>query len=114
MFSLIGGIVPRSSGVLVSAYRCSAYGSSDPFSSLGTFSGSFIGDLVLLPMDDCEHPILYLPGTGIASQERTISGSCQQDPVGICLVSGFGGCLWDRSPSGGVSGWSFLQSLLQY
>jgi hypothetical protein len=29
------------------------------------------------------------------------------------IVSGFGGCLWDRSPSGAVSGWSFLQSLFQ-
>jgi hypothetical protein len=28
------------------------------------------------------------------------------------LVTGFGGFLWDRSPSGAVSGWSFLQSLL--
>jgi hypothetical protein len=34
-------------------------------------------------------------------------------PVGICLVSGFGGCLWDGSPSGAVSGWSFFQSLLR-
>jgi hypothetical protein len=29
------------------------------------------------------------------------------------IVSGFGGCLWDASPGGVVSGWSFLQSLLQ-
>ena len=28
------------------------------------------------------------------------------------IVSGFGGCLWDRSPGGTVSGLSFLQSLL--
>jgi hypothetical protein len=32
---------------------------------------------VFHPIDDCEHPFLYLPGTGIASQERAISGSCQ-------------------------------------
>jgi hypothetical protein len=38
-------------------------------------SGSFIGDLVLHPMDDSEHPLLYLPGTGIASQDTAISGS---------------------------------------
>jgi hypothetical protein len=29
------------------------------------------------------------------------------------IVSGFGGCLWDGSPSGAVSGLSFFQSLLQ-
>jgi hypothetical protein len=28
------------------------------------------------------------------------------------IVSGFGGCLWNGSPGGAVSGWSFLQSLL--
>jgi hypothetical protein len=28
------------------------------------------------------------------------------------IVSGFGGCLWDGSPGGAVSGWSFHQSLL--
>jgi hypothetical protein len=70
-----------------------------------SFSSSFIGDLVLHPMDDCEHPLLDLPGTGRASQETAILGSCQQNLVGICLVSGFGGCLWDGSPGGAVSGW---------
>ena len=28
------------------------------------------------------------------------------------IVSGFGGCIWDRSPGGAASGWPFLQSLL--
>ena len=51
---------------------------------MGTFSSSFIGDPVLHPMDDCEHPLLYLPGTGRASQETALSGSCQQALVGIC------------------------------
>ena len=83
-----------------------------PLQLLGYFSGSFIGDLVLHPMDDCEHPLLYLPGTGRALQETAISGSCQQALVGICLVTGFG-CLWGGSPSGAVSGWSLLQALLQ-
>jgi hypothetical protein len=42
------------------------------FSSLqlpGNFSGSFIGDLGLCPIDDYEHSLLYLPGTGRASHE---------------------------------------------
>jgi hypothetical protein len=29
---------------------CSSYGAANPFSSLGTFSSSFIGDLVLCPV----------------------------------------------------------------
>ena len=71
-------------GVLVSSYCCSTYRVADPFSSLGTFSSSFIGDPVFHPIDDCEHPLLYLSGMGITSQETAISGSCQQNLVGIC------------------------------
>jgi hypothetical protein len=29
------------------------------------------------------------------------------------IVSEFGGCLWDGSPGGAVSGWSFIPSLLR-
>jgi hypothetical protein len=75
------------------------------------FSGSFIGDLVLHPMDDCEHPLPYLPGTYRASQKTAISGSYQQALDGICLVTGFGACLWVGTPSGAGSGCSFLQAL---
>ena len=70
--------------VLASSYCFSSYGASDPFSSLGTFSSSFTGDLVLHPMDDCEHPLLYLPGTNKSPQDTTILGSCLQALVGIC------------------------------
>ena len=69
--------------VLVSSY-CSTYRIADPFSSQGTFSSSFIGAPVFHPIDDCEHPLLYLPGTGIASLETAISGSFQQNLAGIC------------------------------
>jgi hypothetical protein len=59
----------RGQGVLVSSYCCSSYKVTDPFSSLDTFSSSSIRVPVFPPIADCEHPILYLPGTGIASQE---------------------------------------------
>jgi hypothetical protein len=39
---------------------------------------------VFYPIDDCESPLLYLPGTGKASQETAISGSLQQNLAGIC------------------------------
>jgi hypothetical protein len=74
-----GGVV-----VLVSSYCSFSYRDADPFSSLGTFSSSFIGGPVFHPIDDCEHPLLYLLGTGLASQETAISGSCQQNFAGIC------------------------------
>jgi hypothetical protein len=39
--------------VLVSSYCCSSYRAADPFSSLGTFSSSFIRGPVFYPIDDC-------------------------------------------------------------
>jgi hypothetical protein len=38
---------------------------------------------VIHPIADCEHPLLCLPGTGIASQETAISGSFQQNLAGV-------------------------------
>jgi hypothetical protein len=63
---------------------------ADSISSLGTFSSSFIGVPVFHPIDDCEHPLLYLPDTGMASQDIAILGSCQQNLAGICNSV----CVW--------------------
>jgi hypothetical protein len=73
----------RALGVLVSSYCCSIYRVADPFSSLGIFSSSSFGGPVFHPIADCEHPLLGLPGTGIASQEIAISGSFQQNLAGV-------------------------------
>jgi hypothetical protein len=71
-------------GILISSYCCSTYRVADPFSSLGTFSSSSIGVPVFHPIDDCEHPLMYLPGTGKASEETSISESFQQNLAGLC------------------------------
>jgi hypothetical protein len=62
---------------------------------------------VFSPIDDCEHPLLYLSGTGIASQEF-YQGPVSKILLAYAIVSGFGGFMWDGSPSGAVSGWPFL------
>ena len=49
-----------------------------------TFSSSSIMGPVFHPIDGCEHLLLYLPGTGIASQDTAISGSLQQNLADIC------------------------------
>jgi hypothetical protein len=87
-------------------------GLQTPFSSLGNFSRYYIRGPVFHPIDDCEHPLLYLPGTGIASQKRVMSGS-SKILLAYAIVSGFGGCLWDGSLCGAVSGWSLLPSQLR-
>jgi uncharacterized membrane protein len=71
-------------GVRVCSYCCYTYRVADPFSSLSAFSSFSIGGPVFHPIDDYEHPLPYLPGTGIASQETVISGSLQQNLAGIC------------------------------
>jgi hypothetical protein len=71
-------------GIMVSSFCSSSYRVADHLSSLRTFSTSSIGGTVFHPIDDCEHPLHYLTGNGIASQESAISRSLQQNLSGIC------------------------------
>jgi hypothetical protein len=96
-------------GVLVSSYGCSSYRVVDHFSSLGTLSSSFIRGPMLHPIDDYKHPPMHLPGTGIASQERAVSGSCQKNLIAYVIVPVSGGCIWDESPGGAV--WTVFPSV---
>ena len=76
------------------------------------------------PMDDCEHPVLYLPGTWRASQETAISGSCQQNLVGICnrvwvwwLFMGWiarWGSLWMVIPSVSAPNFVFVSPSIEF
>ena len=59
-------------------------------------------------MDGCEHPLLYLSGSGRASQETAISGSFSKLLLASAIVSRFGGCLWDRFPGMAVSALNFV------
>jgi hypothetical protein len=72
-------------GLLVSSY-CSSYRVADPFSSLGTFSSSFIGGPVFHPINNCEHHFCICQALAEPPkrQETAISGSFQQTLAGIC------------------------------
>ena len=70
-------------GALVSSYCCSTYRVADHFSSLGVLSSFSVGGPMFRPIDDCEHPLPYLSGTGIASYKTDISGSLHQNLPGI-------------------------------
>ena len=74
---------------------------------------SSMGSFVLYLMDDCEHPVLYQSGTAEPLSRQLYQSPVSKLLLASAIVSGFGGCLWDGSPGGAVSGWSFLQSLLQ-
>jgi hypothetical protein len=54
-------------------------------------------------MNSCEHPCLYLSGSGRDSQETAILGSCKLALVSIQNSVWFCWYLWDGSPSGGQS-----------
>ena len=103
-------IKPSCSKIKKSTYYCSSYRAADPFSFLGTFSSSFIEDPVFHPIDDCEHSLLYLPGTGKASQETAISGSFQQHLADVCNSVYVWWLSMGWTPGGAVSGWSILSS----
>jgi hypothetical protein len=69
-------------GLLVVSYCCSSYGTANTFSSLGllTLSAPWVlslapslGTLCSVIMDGCEHPLLYLSGTGRAFQEAAMT-----------------------------------------
>ena len=68
------------------------------------------------PIDDCVHPLLCLPDTGIVSLEIAISGSFQQNLASVCngvsvcrlimgWIPGYGSLSYwihHRSPNGGA------------
>ena len=60
---------------LVGWYCYSSYGVENPFSSFSPFSDSYIGETFLSLMVCCKHLLLYLSGSGTASQETAISDS---------------------------------------
>jgi hypothetical protein len=64
------------------------------------------------PMVGCKHLPLYLSCSDRISQETAISASISKHFPGSTIVSWFGGCIWDGSPGGAVSGWPFQWSLL--
>jgi hypothetical protein len=96
--------------VVVSSYCCSTYRVADPFSSLGNFSSSSIGAPVSHPIGDCEHPLLYLPGSAWPHKRQLYQGPFSKILLAYTIVPAFGDWLWDGSSGGAVSGWVILSS----
>jgi hypothetical protein len=82
VYSLVGGLVPGSSGVSCWLILLFFLWGCKPFKLLSPLSISSIGVPVLSP--GFEHLTLCLSGSGTASQETAITGSCQQALLGIC------------------------------
>jgi hypothetical protein len=107
---LVGGLIPGSSGgagwfiLLFLLWGCK------PLQLLGIF-------LYLVYWEPCAQSNGWLrSSTSVFVRHwQSLSGDnyIRQAFVGIHKLSGFGDCIWDVSPGGTVSGWPFLQSLLQ-
>jgi hypothetical protein len=99
--------------VLVSSYCCSSYAATAPLTpwvlslapSLGTLC-SVQWITVSIHFCICQELAEFL-------RRQLYQGPVSKILLASAIESGFAGCLWDGSPGEAVSGWSFLQSLLQ-
>jgi hypothetical protein len=93
VYSLVGGLVPVSSGVGVGVCLVDIVVLpmvASPFSSFSYFSNSSIVNPMVRPMVGLEYPPLYLSGSARASQETTTSGCFQQ----VLLDINNSVCVW--------------------
>ena len=99
-------------GVQVSWHSWSSWRVAIPFRAFKCYPNSFIGvnnSIQCLSMAICFYLSQLLSR---ASQRAALLGSCLETQHSI--VSGIGACPWDRSQTGPVTGWPFLQSLLHF
>ena len=113
VYSLVGALVPGSSGELVSSYYCCCYGVTNPYSSLGSFSTSSIGDpdsvqWLAESIHFCNCQALAQP-----LRRQLYEVPFSKHLLASTTVSGFGDWIWDGSLCEAVSGWPLLLSLLQ-
>jgi hypothetical protein len=110
VYSLVGGLVSGSSGGLVD--YCSSPGAANPLILFSTFSNSSIGHPVPTLMISCESLPLYLSGLVEHFTRQLYQAPVSMNFLAFTIVSAFGDSMWDGSPTGAVSGWLFLPSML--
>jgi hypothetical protein len=106
--SLVGGLVPRSSGNLVGWYCCSSYGVASSVLSLTPPLGTLCSIQQL-----AESICLSICQTLAESLRIQLYQAPVSKPfLASTIVSAFCNCIWDGSPGWAVSGYPFIQSLL--
>jgi hypothetical protein len=101
----------RGGGELVGWY-CSSYGIANPFSSFIPFSNFSIGTLCSVQCLAVSSHLCICQTRAEPFMRQLYQTSVSKYFWASTIVSGFGDCIWDGSPGGTVSGWSFLQSVL--
>jgi hypothetical protein len=59
---------------------------------------------VLSPMDDCEHHLCICQALSEPFRTQLYQAPVSKLLLASTIVSGFGGCIWDGSTGGAVSG----------
>ena len=113
VYYLVGGLVPGSSGVTGWFILLFLLWSCQLLQLLVSFLSSSIGDPVLSPMVGCVHLPLYLSDTAEPLRRQLYQAPVSKHLLASTIVSGFGNCIWAGFPDGTVTGWRFLQFLLQ-
>jgi hypothetical protein len=104
--SLVGGLVPGSSGgtgwfiLLFLLLGCK------PVQILGSFPSFFIGDPVLSQMAESIHLCIY-HALAEPLRRQLYQAPVSKHLLASTIVSGLGDCIWDRTPGAAVSGWPF-------
>jgi hypothetical protein len=113
VFSLVGGLVPGSSGGYWLVHIVV------PPMGLQTPSAPWVPSLApsLGTLSSVQWKAVSIHFCVCQALSEPLRRQLYQAPVSKLLlastiVSGFGGCLWNGSSGGADSGWSFLQSLL--
>jgi hypothetical protein len=112
VFSLVGSLVPGNSEgtgwfvLLFLLWGCQS------LQLLGPFSGSLFGDPVRIPMGGWEDDLCICQALVEPLRRQLYQAPVSKLLLASTKVSGFSDCLWNGSPGGEVSRWSFLQFLL--
>jgi hypothetical protein len=91
VYSLVGGLVPGSSGGLV-GWCCSSYGVVNSFSSFSPFSNSSIGGPVLSPMVGCDHRLCTCQAVAEPLRRQLYKAPVGTHFLASTIVSAFGDC----------------------
>jgi len=98
-------------GCLVGWYCYSSYKVANPFSSFSTLTPP-LGSPCSFQWLAASIHICICQALAESLRRQLYQAPVIMYFLAFTVVSGFGVCIWDESPGGAVSGWSFLQSLL--
>jgi hypothetical protein len=111
VYTLVGGLVPGSSGGYWLAHIVPSIGLQAPSAS-SVFLAPPLGTLCSVQWLDEGIHLCNCQALAEPLRRQLYQAPAVKHLLTSTIASGFGDCMWNGSPCGAVSGWSFLQSLL--